>query len=42
MLTGKFASLEEPTEVFEVVTDAVLLADGPKEMDLKGEGFPRT
>jgi hypothetical protein len=30
MLTGEFASLEEPTEDSEVVVTAVLLDDGPK------------
>jgi hypothetical protein len=32
MLTGKFASLEEPTEVSEVAAVAVLFADNPKEI----------
>jgi hypothetical protein len=30
MLTGKFTSLDEPTEVSEVAAIAVFPADGPK------------
>jgi hypothetical protein len=30
MLTGEFASLEEPTEVSKLAAAVVLLADGPE------------
>jgi hypothetical protein len=41
MLTGEFASLEEPTEVVEVATTVGLLANGPERIGYERRRVPK-